>query len=60
MSAKAEAAARVGLGGTKKFVAVQVLAAQHAVNVAHRHLDLAGIRAPHRGYGRVFRHLFVF
>ena len=52
--AEAEAALGVRLGGAEELVDVQVLAAQDAVDVAARDLDLAGVGLAHRGERRVF------
>ena len=49
--AKAEAAVRVGLGHAEELVLVQQLAAQHAVDVADRHLHLARARRLDRFHG---------
>jgi hypothetical protein len=57
--AEAEAAGRRGLGGAEELVDVQVLAAQDAVDVADRDLDLAAAALADRGRARDAREVGV-
>ena len=51
---EAKTTARIRLGSTQKFVDVQILATQHAVDVTDSDLDLFRARGTDLGYGRMF------
>ena len=53
------AEAEAAFGGAEELVAVQVLAAQDAVDVAARNLDLDGVGRAHRSQRRVFLAVLV-